>query len=322
MADKTKRRIGWSVLSVTLTVVGLGGVRSDLAGWWTVLGFVDTMTAQWVLVGLGVGVFGLFVVVPSARDAWSDRHPAVPAEPPPKEPQPRDSTKDYSATLTHEVIGEGRYRYLLSALHDVGNGWDQGVEMQVERPSGTIARVQGWQGLDSPQMRRSVGEGAGIRAESEGTYVIRWRNMPLPDYESEVIAEEAIILEPTAPREGWIAHHANLGGEIMFQVDRDSPARGLLHGFKCEIWGPSPLAPFQADDRVREKVLGTLPSAKGQGTFTFPQDFSDAPALRDLQDGDYTVYWTAWEATSQPNSSRPLDVARDAFHVTRAGYVE
>lgn len=306
----------WRVIRWLLFIVGgaflVGGVL-----------LVNAFGLGWsalILAGLAAIAFGIVGLV---RDrTW---RPVPPDQPPAaRGPEPHDPGKSYGAVLAQEVIGEGRFRYLASSLHDVGNGWDRGVELEVERPSGKLVKVGGWLGLDAPATRRALAQGQAVRAEEPGPYVIRWRSVPLSEYESEVIAEEVITLERTGPLEGWIAHHANLGEEVMFQVDRDSPGRGLVHGFKCEIWGPSPGVPFEADDRRRESAQGNiiihgLPREKGQGSFTFPNDFSDAPALRDLRDGDYKVYWTAWAAEE---SVPPIDVAHDAFHVDRTGYVD
>jgi len=240
---------------------------------------------------------------------------------PQKTAEPHDPTKDYNARLSFEISGQGRFRYLLSGLHDVGNGWDRGVEMEVVLPSGKLVKAGGWVGLDTPEMRRAVAQGGGARAELPGPYVIRWRNMPSPDYESEVIAEKVVTLESTGPRKGWTAHHHWRGEEIVFEVVQDSLGREQLRGFRCEVWGPSPLVPFEADDRSHEQAFGP-PSLKEKGSFVFPQDFRDAPALQNLHDGDYTVYWTAWEVAGESSPHRQLDVARDAFHVTRDGSVE
>jgi hypothetical protein len=246
--------------------------------------------------------------------------PADESAPAPPKTEPRDPNKDYGATLTHEVIGAGRFRALLSGLDYVGDGWDRGVELTVVRPSGKAERVMGWQDLDVPRARRGVEQGSGIIAEQEGPYVIQWRNIPLPPYESEVIAEETVPLGPTGPREGWAAAHRRENGALIFTVERDSPDREPLHGFECII--KAPWDQYEASDRRKQEKFFDLPIPKDKGSFRFPEDFSDAPVLIDLRDGEYMVYWTAWEAEDESHSTQPIDVARDAFRVSRSGLIE
>jgi hypothetical protein len=234
-------------------------------------------------------------------------------------PQPHDRDKKYNADLTYEVIGQGRYRYLVSGLReDVGNGWDLGARLEIELPSKQIVSGGGWQGLDTPEMRRLAGRGGGAQAEAEGPYVIRWRSIPAEGYDSEVMAEERIVLPPTAPLEGWRARNLRRGDEMLFLVEPDSSSRGPLHGFKCEIVGPTPGSPFVADDDHREKTFFDLPSPKERREFVYPDDFVDASRIRDLYDGDYTVYWTAWQPDDGSHGRLQLDVARDGFSVNRA----
>jgi hypothetical protein len=323
--DKAKRRIGWSVASAVLTVIGLGGIRGDLAGWWTALGFLDTTAAQWAFVGMGAVVFGAFVIVPSVRDVWEDRRADEQAEAievaSPLEPLPHDPEKTYTGTPSHKVSGQGRFRALEATL-DVGSGYDTGVTCEIVRPDGQSFPF-GWEGVNHPKTRREIRDnGFGIWAREEGPYTIRWWSRPPPGYAPELIAEEEVPLGPTGPLDGWIARHSWRGKEIVFEVAQESSGNEHLHGFKCEIFGPSPLVPFVADHRSQEETFG-LPSLKATGSFVFPQDFSDAPAVQDLHDGDYTVYWTAWDVSGEPGlPNTQLDVARDTFHITWDGSVE
>jgi hypothetical protein len=237
--------------------------------------------------------------------------------------EPPDPDKKYNADLTYEVVGQGRYRYLICGLReDVGDGWDRGAQLEVLVPSKQIVPLGGWMGLDTPETRRAARRGHAVGAEAEGPYVIRCWSIPAPGYENEVMVEQTVHLPPTASLEGWTAQNVKRGDELLFRVEPDSPGRGTLRGFKCEVFGPAPGAPFVADDNVREKTFYGHPSPKERGEFVFPGDFADAPQTRNLHDGEYAVYWTAWEPNDDPDGVRLLDVARDRFSVSRTSGVE
>lgn len=125
----------------------------------------------------------------------------------------------------------------------------------------------------------------------------------------------------------WIAAHHGLEDRLVLEVYRIGDLGPTQQGFQCHISGPG--GSFTADDRNREETLGLIrpgeyPTPKLKGHFIYRQDFSDEyPEIRDLRDGIYTVYWTAWE--SGPDGDvfeyRPVDVARDSFQVLRNGRV-
>ncbi|MGH2573189.1 MAG: hypothetical protein ACRDGU_06875 [Actinomycetota bacterium] len=66
-----KRRVGWSVLTAVLAIIGIGGIRDDLAGWWSILGWIDADLVAWLFVLAGLAVFVLFVVLPVWREQRS-----------------------------------------------------------------------------------------------------------------------------------------------------------------------------------------------------------------------------------------------------------
>lgn len=248
------------------------------------------------------------------------------ATPPVPEHQPHEANKDYSPPKPiHNVMGQGRFRTLAVGLDEVPNGYDRGVRGEVRSPSGRSVSL-GYAGLHDPRQRRRVAdEGLAVSAVEEGDYAVVWRNEVPAPYEPEIIAEETVPLPTTGPLEGWDAEHTAFDDEVRLIVNRDEPSRGLLHGFECVVAGPS--GEFAADDRGRESQVGIitpgeLPRPKGQGEFRFPQDFREAPEVRNLQDGEYTVYWTAWQDEGDDFGAwRQLDVARDQFTVMRSGLI-
>jgi hypothetical protein len=118
------------------------------------------------------------------------------------------------------------------------------------------------------------------------------------------------------------AGHSGLGSELQLEVVSDHPG-AALQGFQCVVAGPD--REYVADDAVRERTMGLIgptdrPNPKEGSSFLFPRDFPEAPAPVDLRDGEYRVYWTAWEAVEGGVAEyRPLDVARDSFRVLRNG---
>jgi hypothetical protein len=241
-------------------------------------------------------------------------------EKPEKPNAPRDPSKVYSATPKHEVGGQGRFRYVKATLHDVGNGYDHGVLCEITVPGGRSYRAA-WNGLDTPMSRRIVAsDGHGVYAPVEGEYRIRWWNTVPPDYSPEVIAEEVVSLPPTGPLEGWRARHDQLTeDELILGVERINPSHDLLSGFRCLVRGPHDF--WEADDRSLQENWFDPPAPKGQGLFSFPKDFGDAPKLEDLRDGDYQVEWTAWKL-EEGRTAESLDVAHDTFRVDRDGTIE
>jgi hypothetical protein len=241
----------------------------------------------------------------------------------PKPPFPHAEGKNYSATARHEVTGQGRYRSLTCTLHDVGDGYDSGVEVEIVSPSGQKARTS-WGNLEIPATRRRIAnDGCSVWAREPGSYSVTWRTRATREFSPEVVAQEQVELPATGPLPDWVAHHAGMGTEVILQVDREEGHGGLLRGFLCQITGPG--GEWDADDRIREQILGiiavhNLPNPKGQGSFSFPQDFRKALALRDMIAGTYKVYWTAWDLTDDMEQVA-LDVAHDTFEVTRSGLV-
>jgi len=243
-------------------------------------------------------------------------------------PEPHDPLKDYSARAEHEVRWQGRFRHIRATLHDVGNGWDRGVRLEVEFPSGEVRNIHEWQDLSVRAMQREVAEkGDGVEAEPAGPYILRWRSVPLPQYLSEIVAEETIPLDPTGPLEDWVAEHQGLEARFVLRVRHINGERGSpLQGFRCNVIAPGD--EFMADDRDRELKMGIIqfgefPTPKTQGQFFFPNEFEDAPERRDLRDGEYTVFWTGWRPDPSGDwlESEWVDVARDTFKVLRNGQI-
>ena len=304
--------------------LAISGALLVVAGEVALWAFAPIAVAAWVNV---IAVLGLIPLVLFWADAPEIGSTDSRTTPETQGPEPHDPTKDYSARPEHQVRWQGRFRYIRGSLHDVGNGWDRGVWLEVELPSGEVRRIHEWQDLSGRPMRREVEKGDGVSAEPGGDYIFRWRSVSVPPYESEVVAEETITLDPTGPLADWIADHRGLEARFALQVrhmngDQGSP----LQGFRCSVSGPEGV--FEADDRDRESQMGIIqrgefPTPKTKGEFFFPEDFTGAPATRDLRDGRYTVYWTAWEP--DPNGEwlehEWIDVARDAFEVTRNGQI-
>jgi hypothetical protein len=187
----------------------------------------------------------------------------------------------------------------------------------------------GWNSLDNPGQRRRIGgDGQWIDAEEAGRYEIRWVSNPRRGFAEELVATDVVELDKTGPRKGWTASHEGVGDTEVLSVSRDGDEIPVLQGFRCQVSGPS--GTFVADDRDRERVLGLIrgadyPLLKEEGSFGFPRDFADAPMRNDVKDGDYEILWSAWEPDDSvgagPFQYRPVDVARDAFHVDREGSI-
>ncbi len=229
--------------------------------------------------------------------------------------EPRDPSKDYTGISKSEVSGQGRFRSLRFTLHEIGSGYDRGVECEVTGPHGERAK-ETWSDLQLPGNRRRLAEkGNSVWAREEGPYVAIWSNSPLSGYEPDVIARDVVPLGPTGPLEGWTARHELSGDQLLLRVCRDTDEQGQLYRFRCELKGPS--GDFWAEDDS-----GTIPQPKHEAQLVYPRDFQgEVPSLPNLIDGTYDVFWEAKEQSNESDPLEPVDVARDAFHVTRKGQI-
>jgi hypothetical protein len=133
--DELKQKHGafWLVVAVVLivwTIVSAWGNWDTVVAHRSFLGtllfaairILTTLSTPFLALVAVVGWLGwLFFFSPVPGSVVADQSATEPTT------ERHDPDRDYDATLTQEVVGQGRYRVLLSGLREVGNGWDRGV---------------------------------------------------------------------------------------------------------------------------------------------------------------------------------------------------